>query len=139
MSSKLEVSTDKSRLDRAKIEDVILHHTYWGGNRTPALMQAAIDGSLCFGLYQGEEQLAFARVVSDFATFAYMMDVVVFDPHKGKGYGRMLTEAMVEHGSLQTVNWLLRTEDAGGLYEKFGFERLVSPKDFMRKTADWSA
>ena len=131
-----EVSTDRSRLDRDLIHRFLTTESYWATNRTYEQTLAAIENSLCFGVYLGDQQAGFGRVITDFATFAYVGDVFVLDQFRGRGIGKMLMEAMVSHPQLQDLRrWLLATKDAQGLYSQFGFAGLRFPERWMEKTA----
>jgi GNAT superfamily N-acetyltransferase len=95
-------------------------------------VERSFANSLCFGLYRGPEQVAFARVVTDRAVFAYLCDVFVFPEHRGRELGKALISAVVAHPDLQGLRWLLlATYDAHGFYEPFGFEPLEHPERFM--------
>jgi len=98
--------------------------------------KTAIENSICFGVYQGEEQVGFARVVTDKATFAYVGDVFVLKEFRGYGIGKMLMEAMLADPELQGLRrWVLATKDAHGLYEQFGFSELRFPERWMELPA----
>lgn len=130
---KLSVSTDKSLLDVEAIHGY-LSNSYWAKDRTIETVQKSIDHSMCFGVYLDNEQVGFARVVSDQTIFAYIMDVFIFPDHQGKSYGKQLMKAIISHADLIDVeNWFLRTKDAQGLYEQFGFEELEFPERTMIK------
>jgi GNAT superfamily N-acetyltransferase len=89
------------------------------------VVERSIENSLCFGLYDGDEQVGFARVVTDSATFAHLMDVFVVESHRGRGLGKELVAAVMEHPGLQGLRiFSLATQDAHGLYEQFGFKRV---------------
>ena len=126
------VSTDKAKLDRA-----LIHHflttSYWAEGRSRELVDAAIEGSLCFGVYANGEQIGFARVVTDHATSAYLADVFVLEVHRGRGLSKRLLTAVFSHPDLQTCSWTLFTKDAHGLYAQFGFERSRNPERLMRR------
>lgn len=129
----ITVSTDKSRLNVPAIHGY-LTKSYWAGGRSIETVQKSIDHSMCFGVYLGEEQVGFARVVSDYTIFAYIMDVFIFPDHQGKGYGKQLVHAIMNHEDLIDVeNWFLRSMDAQGLYAQFGFEQLQFPERSMAK------
>jgi GNAT superfamily N-acetyltransferase len=125
-----ELDDDRARLDVDAIHAYIGGVSYWAKGRTKAKMRAAIDGSArVIGLYLGAEQVGFARVVSDRATFAYLADVYVLDPHRGRGLGVELVREAVETEPWSSYRWHLGTSDAHALYERFGFragsERLM--------------
>ncbi len=129
----IEISTDKSRLDVPFIQD-FLKDIYWAAGRTIPEVQTTIDASFCFGIYLDGKQVGFARVVTDYVVFAYLMDVFITPAHRGKGYSSMLIQAMMEEPQLQQVKiWRLATTDAQFLYEKFGFTPLAHPGKMMEK------
>ena len=125
------VSTDPQRLELAVVHG-FLSNSYWSQGLPLDVLKRAIAGSLCFGLYQGNTQVGFARVITDKATFAYLCDVFVLDSHRGKGLGRWIMEAVSSHPELQGLRrFVLVTRDAHGLYEKFGFRPLARPAGYM--------
>lgn len=129
----IEVSTDKTRLDIPFIQN-FLKDIYWAAGRTIEEVQMTIDASFCFGIYLDGEQIGFARVVTDYVVFAYLMDVFIDEKHRGKGYSSILIEAMMKEPELQQVKiWRLATSDAHFLYEKFGFKPLATPEKMMEK------
>ncbi len=130
------ISTDKKRLDVETIQKFLADESYWARTRTPEQTRIAIENSLCFGLYFGERFAGFARVVSDYATFAYVGDVFVINEDRGRGLGKWLMEVMVSHPGLDGLRrWVLATKDAHSLYEKFGFQELVHPERWMERPA----
>lgn len=132
----LTISTDKDRLDLGLIHSFLVEESYWARERTLEQTQTAIENSMCFGVFDGERQVAFARVVSDKATFAYVGDVFVIEEYRGRGIGKMLMQKIVEHPELQGLRrWVLATRDAHGLYEQFEFAPLRHPERWMEKTA----
>lgn len=127
------ISTDKSLLDLDVIYN-FLSSSYWAKGRTPAIMKKSIENSLTFGVYLDEKQIGFARVVTDYATFAYLADVFILEAHRKKGYSKELVKKIIDHPELQTVKrWILATKDAHELYSKFGFRILRNPERFMEK------
>ncbi|KVV13711.1 ribosomal-protein-alanine acetyltransferase [Flavobacterium sp. TAB 87] len=133
MNSNLTVSTDKSKLDVTFIQN-FLKDIYWAAGRTTQEIQTTIDASVCFGLYVNDKQVGFARVITDFAVFAYVMDVFIDESHRGKGYSSVLVAAMMKEVQLKNVKiWRLATRDAHSLYEKFGFKALAHPERMMEK------
>ena len=135
-SETFEISTDKERLDVPMIHRFLTEESYWAKTRTPDQTRRAIENSLCFGVYAGHRQIGFARVVSDFATFAYVGDVFVVAEFRGRGLSKRLIEAVVSHPDLQGLRrWLLATRDAHGLYEQFEFSGLKYPERWMERTA----
>jgi GNAT superfamily N-acetyltransferase len=129
----ITVSTDKSKLDITFIQN-FLKDIYWAAGRTIDEVQTTIDASFCFGIYLNEEQIGFARVITDYVVFAYVMDVFIDEKHRGKGYSSVLVQKMLSEPKLQEVKiWRLATTDAHYLYEKFGFKSLAHPEKMMEK------
>lgn len=125
------VDTDQSRLDVQTIHR-FLTDSYWSRGIPFEVVERSIRGSLCFGLYDGDRQVGFARVISDCTTFAYLADVFVLESHRGRGLGKVLISAVMAHPSLQGLRrWLLATRDAHDLYSQFGFTPLAVPGRFM--------
>lgn len=110
--------------------------SYWAKGRTREKIETSIANSLCFGVYtENDQQVAFARVLSDFSVFAWIMDVFVLEDFRAKGLSKMLMSAIMEHPDLQGLErWGLGTKDAHGLYEQFGFHQLKTPETKMEKT-----
>jgi len=128
------VSTDRARLDVAVVQDFLNNGTYWARNRSLTTITESIENSLCFGLYCGEEQVGFARVVTDYGTFAWLCDVYVLETYRGRGLGKWLIECVVAHPNLQHMLFLLATRDAQALYIKYGgFRPLDNPDRWMVK------
>jgi GNAT superfamily N-acetyltransferase len=126
-----EISTDRARLDIALVHG-ILGTSYWAEGRRRSVVERSIANSLCFGVYHAGQQVAFARVVSDRAVFAYLMDVFVVPAFRGRGISKALMRAVLDHPDLQNLRlFLLATRDAHGLYERFGFRPLVEPERMM--------
>ena len=129
----LTISTDRSRLDRGAIHEFLLG-SYWARGIPRELVDRAIDNSLCFGLYDADRLVGFARVITDFATFAYLSDVFVLESHRGHGLGTWFMESVLSHPDLQNLRrWMLATADAHGLYRKVGFTALSKPERIMEK------
>lgn len=129
----IQVSTDKKKLDIPFIQN-FLKDIYWAAGRTIEEVQKTIDSSVCFGIYLDEEQIGFARVITDYVVFAYVMDVFITEEHRGKGYSSILVSTMMEEPILQNIKiWRLATKDADFLYEKFGFKALAHPERMMEK------
>jgi GNAT superfamily N-acetyltransferase len=127
----LAISTDPSRLDRSLVAR-FLAGSYWAKGIPQQVVDRSIEGSLCFGLYRDQKQLGFARVITDYATFAYLADVFVVETSRGEGLGVWLMEVIMGHPSLQNLRrWMLVTRDAHGLYEKFGWRSLENPERIM--------
>lgn len=127
----IEISTDQARLDIDVIHG-FLQTSYWAKGRRRSVVERSIKNSLCFGVYVGGRQVAFARVVSDRAVFAYLMDVFVVPEYRGRGISKALMRAVLDHSELQNLRvFLLGTNDAHGLYEQFGFRALAHPERWM--------
>jgi ribosomal protein S18 acetylase RimI-like enzyme len=117
-----ELDSDRGRLDLEAIHDYLSEESYWARGRTPQRVKASIEGSTrVMGLYHGEQQIGFARAYSDGVTSAYLADVYVLEPYRGRGLGVELVREMIEGEGAPDVHWLLHTADAQGLYERFGF------------------
>lgn len=130
------ISTDASRLQMDVIQKFLSEDSYWAKERTLEQTMTAIKNSLSFGVYRGSEQIGFARVVTDYATFAYVGDVFILSEFRGQGLSKWLMETIVSHPELQGFRrWVLATKDAHTLYEKFGFAALRFPERWMEKTA----
>jgi GNAT superfamily N-acetyltransferase len=127
------VSTDPARLDVAMIHDYLSNRSYWAPGISRELVERSIRHSLCFGAYAPDgRQVAFARIISDRATFAYLCDVFVLENYQGQGLGKLLMQHIVDHPELQGLRrWMLATRDAHSLYAQFGFAPLANPPRFM--------
>lgn len=128
----VEVSTDRSRLDRDLVHRFLHDEAYWCKGISREAVETAIENSLCFGAYAGAAQVGFARMVTDRATFAYLCDVFVLPAHRGRGIGKLLVEATLDDPGIRGLRRvILATFDAHGLYESVGFEPLPGPERFM--------
>jgi GNAT superfamily N-acetyltransferase len=128
------ISTDRTKLDRAAIRE-FLSASYWATGIPRDVVDRSIEGSLCFGVYDGVLQVGFARVITDFATFAYLADVYVLESHRRRGLAAWLMESILAHPRLQGLRrWMLVTRDAHPLYRKFGFRELAHPERIMEMT-----
>lgn len=128
------ISTDKSKIDVEAVHDYLCYRSYWAKGRSIERVKASIENSICFGMYDSEENmLGFARVVTDKVVFAYLMDLFIFEEYQGKGLGKRLVKYIIEQPDLQVRLWFLATATAHGLYEKFGFSGLDDPNRFMVK------
>jgi len=130
------LSTDPSKLDLDFVHHYLSQRAYWSKGRSKRDVQTSVENSLCFGLYtkQGNQQIGFARVATDYVVFAWIMDVFIANEFKGRGYGTMLVENIINHPKLKEVNGFgLRTSDAHGLYKKFGFAEIPNPETWMFK------
>lgn len=126
-----DISDDKSRLNIDVIHG-FLKGSYWSPGIPRNIVERAIRESLCFGVYSGSDQIGFARVVTDKATFAYLADVFILEPHRGKGLSKKLMAFISSHPDLQGLRrFILATSDAHGLYAQFGFTALANPQVYM--------
>ena len=127
------ISTDKQRVDLAVVHGY-LTRSYWAEGIPREIVQRSIEHSLVFGVYKGAEQVGFARIISDLATFAYLADVFILEAYRGQGLSVWLMECIVAHPDLQGLRrWTLFTRDAHGLYEKVGFKRATSAERLMER------
>jgi N-acetylglutamate synthase-like GNAT family acetyltransferase len=126
------ISSNPARLDLDVIHG-FLTNCYWAKGISRELVARSIENSLCFGIYDGAgAQVGFARVITDFATFAYIADVFVLESHRGSGLGKGLMECIQQHPSLQGLRrWNLSTKDAHELYAQYGFTQLRWPERYM--------
>ena len=128
----IEISTDREKLDIRAIHSYLANESYWAKGRTLETVQRSIENSLCFGVYLENKQVGFARVITDYAVFAWLLDVFILPEYQGKGYGKKLVEAIMTHNNLQGLRrWGLGTDDAHGLYKQFGFTSLNKPGNMM--------
>ncbi len=130
------ISTDKNLLQIEAIHKFLSEESYWAKERTIEQTRTAIENSLCFGVYAGGNQIGLARVISDYATFAYIGDVYITPEFRGKGLSKMLMKTIIDYPDLQNLRrWILATFDAHTLYEQFGFHALKFPERWMEKPA----
>ena len=128
------ITTDPSRLDVVLIHNFLSNESYWAVGRSVEVVKRSLDNSLCFGIYRNTEQVGFARVVTDFATFAWLADVFVVSEHRGRGLAKWLVEVILAHPDLQGFRrWALATKDAHSLYAQFGFIALHRPERWMER------
>ncbi len=128
------INTDDELLDLRVIHDFIANQSYWGQGRKIETVKRALDNSLNFGVYRDARLVGFARVVTDFATFAWIADVFVLDVHRGQGLAKWLMESILSHPELQQFRrWVLATKDAHQLYRQFGFNELKRPERWMER------
>ena len=127
------ISTDPTRLDLEAIAGM-LKRSYWASGRPRERTERALRNSLVFGLYDGDKQIGMARVVSDYAVFAYLCDVFILEEYRGEGLGKWLMETVFRHPDLQGLRrWTLTTRDAHGLYRQYGFDPMASPESWMER------
>jgi len=128
------ICADRFRLNIDLIHNYLSNESYWATGRSREVVERSIENSLPFGIYKGEEQIGFARIVTDYATFAWVADLFVLPEYRGKGLSKRLMEVIVAHPQLQGFRrWVLSTKDAHGLYEKFGFIKLHRPERWMER------
>ena len=128
------ISTDRGRLDLRMIHDYLSRSSYWAVGRHLETIARSIENSLSFGLYENDKQVGFARVVTDYATFAWIADVFVLPEQRGRGLSKWLMEVIISHPELQGFRrWVLATKDAHTLYERFGFIPLHRPERWMER------
>jgi GNAT superfamily N-acetyltransferase len=128
------VSTDPARLDAGAVHAYLSVESYWAKGIPLETVRRSLEGSLCFGLYHGAEQVGLARVISDHATYAYLCDVYVLPAHRGRGLSRWMMECVLRHPRLQGLRrFNLATHDAHGLYRQFGFQPLAHPGRHMER------
>lgn len=125
------ISTDKDKIDITYVH-AFLTQSYWSPGVQKDVVKKAMKGSLCFGVYKNEEQIGYARMVTDKTTFAYMADVFIDENYRGKGLGKWLIEMILAHPELQGLRRiLLATKDAHKLYEQCGFTSINDPERYM--------
>lgn len=129
------ISTDRSRLELQRIHQFLVEGSYWANQRTFEVMQRSTENSLCFGVYNEQQQVGFARVVTDYATFAWLCDVFILPDFRGQGLSKWLVQTVVECPELQSLRRiLLATRDAHELYRVYGgFQPLKSPERWMER------
>jgi GNAT superfamily N-acetyltransferase len=127
-----QISTDKSLLDFDVIFNYLDKESYWSQGIPVETLKKAIESALCFGVYQQNKQIGFARVVSDKATFAYICDVFILADHRRIGLSKWMIQTIIKHPELQGLRrWSLATADAQGLYSQFGFTQISKPERWM--------
>lgn len=133
VSGTFTVTCDPARMDRAVIAE-FLASSYWAKGIPRATVERSLARSLCFALLDGDRQVGFARVISDYTTVAFLNDVFVLPAYRGRGLSKWLMECVTSHSELQGLRrWVLATRDAHGLYGKFGFTPLKRPEIFMER------
>ena len=127
------ITTDPARVDLAVVHG-FLSESYWAKGIPLETVRRAVEHSLNFSVYDGARQVGFARVITDYATFAYLGDVFVLETHRGRGLSRWLMEVIVAHPELQGFRrWVLLTRDAHGLYQQFGFKAIAAAERYMER------
>jgi len=126
-----QISTDPARIDLDTVHG-FLTASYWARGIPRETVERSIENSLCFGIYHGDRQVGFARVVTDRATFAYLGDVFVLPDYRGHALSKWMMECIMAHSDLQGLRrWMLATQDAHGLYRQYGFTELKAPQRWM--------
>jgi GNAT superfamily N-acetyltransferase len=126
------ISTDKEKLQIAVIHHYLSVESYWAKHISLAIVKQSIENSLCFGVYFKNEQIGFARIITDYTTFGYLADVFILEAHRGKGLSKWLMECIMKHPKLQGLRrFCLATRDAHSLYAQFGFKPILKPENFM--------
>ncbi len=133
-SDAYEISTDKARLDLEMIHDFLANRSYWAAGIPLDVVKKSIENALCFGVYHQGKQVGFARVITDYATTAYVGDVFILEPCRGRGLGKRLVKTIVSHPELEGLRlWFLGTKDAHELYEKYGFKKVAETPSVMER------
>ncbi len=126
------ISTDRDKMQLAEIVGFI-RRSYWAADRPEALISKTLDTSLCFGLFENDKQIGFARVITDYAVFAYLLDVFITEDKRSLGLGKWLMDIIINYPELKDVEaWMLATKDAHSLYAKYGFKPLENPDIYMK-------
>lgn len=132
--NKYVISTNKSLLQVDVIHG-FLSNCYWAKDIPKSIVKKTLKNSLCFGVYDHGRQVGFARIVSDYATFAYLADVFILEEYRGQGLSKQLMKTIIGHPKLQGLRrWMLATRDAHGLYKQFGFEAVKNTDRLMEIT-----
>jgi GNAT superfamily N-acetyltransferase len=128
----ITISTDKSKLDIPLIHKYLSEESYWAKKIPLDIVKRSIENSICFGVYNDEQQVGFARVTSDQATFAYLADVFILPEYRGRGLSKQLMQYILDYAALQGLRrWMLGTFDAHGLYKQYGFKEIRYPDRLM--------
>ncbi len=128
------ISTDPARLDVERVYQYLAYESYWATGRAREMIERSIANSLVFGIYKGKQQVGFCRVVTDYATFAWLCDVFVLEPFRGLGLSKWMMEVVTSHPELQDMQrWMLGTKDAQELYRKYGFIELSEGIHWMQR------
>ena len=132
--SKFRITTDQGQLHLETIHAFLANQSEWAKGIPRSTLEKSMRNSLCFGLFQENKQVGFARVISDRATIAYLGDVFVLPAYRGRGLAKWLMESIFSHPDLQGLRrWILVTEDVHRLYRKYGFTQLAHPEGFMER------
>lgn len=130
------ISTNKGKIDIPTVHEYLSQRSYWANGRPLDIVQRSIQQSLCFGVYRGNEQAGFARVVTDYSTFAWLCDVFILETYRGMGLAKWLIETIIQYPDLRSLKlFLLATSDAHRLYQRYGgFSSLSKPEKWMVRT-----
>ncbi|MBA4197153.1 MAG: GNAT family N-acetyltransferase [Chitinophaga sp.] len=129
------ITTDKNKMDIVVIHNYLANESYWAKHIPLHVVQRSIEHSFCFAVLYKDEQVGFARLITDYATFAYLADVFIIETHRGKGLSKWLMQFIHSNEEVQGLRrWLLGTRDAHGLYKQFGWENFgeEQTKRFMQ-------
>lgn len=128
------ITTDKTKMDVVAIHDFLSKYSGWSDNIPYDRVKTSIENSLNFGLFHKDKQIGFARVISDFSTIAYLGDIYVLDNYRGQGLSKKIMDNVMTHPNLQGLRrWVLLTDTADWLYEKYGFINVPKPELYMEK------
>ena len=128
------ISTDPALLNLDVIHTYLNERSYWATGRSREVIQRSIQHSVAFGIYKDKQQIGFARVITDYATFAWIADVFVLEDFRGRGLSKWLMQVIIDHPELQGFRrWVLATKDAQELYRKYGFVELLHPERWMER------
>jgi N-acetylglutamate synthase-like GNAT family acetyltransferase len=129
------ISTDKTLLDIDLIHDFLSNRSYWAKGISRERVEKALQNALCFGVFEGKNQVGYARVITDYTTFGWVCDVFILENHRGQGLSKALIQTITEHSELINLKrLLLATADAHGLYAQYGFNPLEKPERWMEKS-----
>ncbi|HUI72460.1 MAG TPA: GNAT family N-acetyltransferase [Spirochaetia bacterium] len=137
-NTEYSVTTDRERMDLRFVHDFLSTKSYWAQGRAREIVERSMENSLCFGVFSPDgQQVGFARLVTDYATFAWLCDVFIDEAHRGKGLGKKLIQAVVSNPSVKGIKRIvLGTRDAHGLYRQYGgFQPIANPERWMERPA----
>ena len=134
MEQPYNITTNKSKINLQFVHQYLSNESYWAKNISMALVKTSIENSVCFSIFCEDEQVGFARVITDKATFGYIADLFITESHRGKGLSKWLMQTILDYKELEGFRgWMLGTKDAHGLYEQFGFKLTNDTTRIMRK------
>ncbi len=126
------ITTDKQKMDIIAIHDFLSKHSGWSKNIPFEKVKISVENSLNFGVFHKTRQIGFARVISDYATIAYLGDIYILEEFRKKGLSKQLMNAIISHAQLQGLRrWILLTSTADWLYKKYGFNKIPNPDVYM--------